>query len=93
MLMELAYYTPDRAAGLARGAVVWDRLGRTREGCAQWIRAARWRDDPEDPTWRNAVTCARRDPGAGDWRAIRQYVLDRAPPGRREAIAATLDAS
>jgi hypothetical protein len=93
MLMELAYYTPDRAAGLARGAAIWERLGRTREACAQWIRAARWRDDPEDPIWREAVGCTHRDPGAGDWRAIRQYVLDRAAPDRREAIAASLDAA
>lgn len=93
MLMELAYYTPDRAAGIARAAAVWDRLGRRREACAQWIRAARWRDDPEDPAWRDAVSCTRRDPGAGDWRAIRQYVLERAPAARREAIAAALDAA
>jgi hypothetical protein len=91
MLMELAYYSPDRAAGIARGAVVWDRLGRTREACAQWIRAARWRDDPEDPVWRKALACARRDPGAGDARAIRDYVVTRARPERREAIAAELD--
>ena len=67
MLMELAYYTPDRAAGLARGAAVWERVGRPREACAQWIRAARWRDQPEDALWLKAVSCARRDPGAGDW--------------------------
>jgi tetratricopeptide (TPR) repeat protein len=91
MLMELAYDSPDRAAGLARGARVWDKLGRTREACAQWIRAARWRDDPEDPAWREAVACSRRDPGAGDWQAIRAYVLGRARPDRREAIAAALD--
>jgi hypothetical protein len=91
MLMELAYYSPDRAAGLARGARVWDRLGRSREACAQWIRAARWRDDPEDPAWRQAVSCSRRDPGAGDWQAIRAYVLARAAVDRRAAIAAALD--
>jgi len=91
MLMELAYHTPDRAAGLARGAAVWDRLGRTRQACAQWIRAARWRDDPEDPVWRTALACARRDPGAGDARAIRDYVVGRARPDRRDAIAAELD--
>ncbi|HEY7376190.1 MAG TPA: hypothetical protein VIF57_28775 [Polyangia bacterium] len=91
MLMELAYHSPDRPAGIARGAAVWDRLGRTREACAQWIRAARWRDDPEDPVWRAAVACARRDPGAGDARAIRDYVLTRARPERREVIAAALD--
>jgi hypothetical protein len=93
MLMELAYATPDRAAGLARGAAVWDSLARPREACAQWIRAAKWRDDPEDPTWRRAVGCARKDPGAGDWREIRGYVLGRARPERRAALAATLDAS
>jgi hypothetical protein len=91
MLMELTYFTPDRAAGLARGAALWDQLGRPREACAQWIRAARWRDEAEDPTWRTAIACARRDPGAGDWRAIRQYVLDRAAPSRRAALAAALD--
>jgi hypothetical protein len=91
MLMELAYYSPDRAAGLARGARVWDRLGRSREACAQWIRAARWRDDPEDPAWQRAVSCSRRDPGAGDWQAIRAYVLARAAVDRRAAIAAALD--
>jgi hypothetical protein len=91
MLMELAYHSPDRAVGLARGAMVWERLGRPREACAQWIRAARWRDDPEDPVWRAAIVCARRDPGAGDAKAIRDYVLGRARPERREAIAAALD--
>jgi hypothetical protein len=91
MLMELTYHTPDRAAGLARGAAVWDRLGRPREACAQWISAARWRDDPEDPTWRTAIACARRDPGAGDWHELRDYVLNRAKPDRREALAAALD--
>src|SRR4029077_12103914 len=92
-LMELAYYSPDRPAALARGAAIWARLGRARESCALWIRAARWRDDPEDPTWRRAVVCARLDPGAGDWREIRDYVLTRAPPERRAAIAAELDPS
>ncbi|HEY2731208.1 MAG TPA: hypothetical protein VGK52_14800 [Polyangia bacterium] len=92
MLMELAYASPDRADGLARGAAVWESLGRTREACAQWMRAAKWRDDAEDPTWRKAISCARHDPGAGDWREIRGYVLSRARPERRSALAATLDA-
>jgi tetratricopeptide (TPR) repeat protein len=91
MLMELAYHTPDRATGLARGAAVWERVGRPREACAQWIRAARWRDQPEDPLWVNAITCARHDPGAGDWQEIRAYVLGRARPERRDAVAAALD--
>jgi hypothetical protein len=91
MLMELAYASPDRAAGLARGAAVWDRLARPREACAQWIQAAKWRDDPEDGLWRRAIACARRDPGAGDWREIRGYVLARARPERRAAVAASLD--
>ena len=91
MLTELTYYSPDRAAGIARGAGVWERVGRPREACAQWIRAARWRDDPEDPVWRKALACARRDPGAGDPKAIRDYVVSRARPERREAIAAELD--
>jgi hypothetical protein len=92
MLMELAYATPDRAVGLARGAEIWEQLGRRREACAQWVRAARWRDDAEDPTWRKAIACARRDPGVADWREIRSYVLDRARPERRAAVAASLDA-
>jgi tetratricopeptide (TPR) repeat protein len=92
MLMEMTFATPDRAAALARGAVIWERLGRTRDACASWIRAARWRDDPEDPTWRTAIACARRDPGAGNWRDIRDYVLARARPDRRAALAAALDA-
>ncbi len=89
--MELAYHSPDRASGIARGAAVWERVGRPREACAQWIRAARWRDDPQDPVWRTALACARRDPGAGDPKAIRDYVVSRARPDRRAAIAAELD--
>ena len=41
--------------------------------------------------WRKALACARRDPGAGDPKAIRDYVVSRARPERREAIAAELD--
>ncbi len=93
MLMELTFQTPDRATGLARGATVWERLGRPREACAQWIRAARWRDQPEDPLWLKAITCARSDPGAGSWQEIRAYVLGRARPDRRQALAAILDGS
>jgi hypothetical protein len=98
MLGELVFHTPDRASGLARGAQIWERVGRPREACAQWIRAARWRDQPGDPAWSTlglplwvkAVSCARRDPGAGDWQEIRSYVLDRAPAGRRNEIAGEL---
>jgi hypothetical protein len=92
MLMELTFHSPDRAAGLARGAAVWERLARPREACAQWIRAARWRDEAADPTWRKAIACARKDPGAGDWREIRAYVLERARPEDRAALATALDA-
>jgi hypothetical protein len=99
MLAELTFHTPDRASGLARGAEIWERVGRPREACAQWIRAARWRDQLDDPSWptlglplwMKAVSCARRDPGAGDWREIRSYVLDRASVDEREEIAAALD--
>ena len=99
MLAELTFHTPDRASGLARGAEIWERVGRPREACAQWIRAARWRDRPQDPSWPaqglplwvKAVSCARRDPGAGDWQEIRSYLLDRAPVEERDQIAATLD--
>jgi hypothetical protein len=91
MLTELTFHTPDRAAGLARGAAVWDQLGRPREACAQWIRAARWRDQPTDPLWVKAISCAREDPGAGSWQEIRAYVLGRARPEQRDALAAALD--
>jgi len=93
MLMELTYHTPDRAAGLARGAAVWERLGRVREACAQWIRAARWRDQADDPAWRKSVACARRDPGAGNWQSIRDYAVNLAPAERRAALAAELEAA
>jgi hypothetical protein len=91
MLMEMTFYTPDRAAALARGALVWERLGRPREACAQWIRAARWRDQPEDLLWVRAIDCARRDPGAGSWEEIRAYVLGRARPEERATLAIVLD--
>jgi tetratricopeptide (TPR) repeat protein len=91
MLTELTFHTPDRAAGLARGAAIWDQLGRPREACAQWIRAARWRDQPADALWVKAISCARKDPGAGSWQEIRAYVLGRARPEQRDALAAALD--
>lgn len=91
MLTELTFHTPDRAAGLARGAAVWEQVGRPREACAQWIRAARWRDEPADPLWLKAISCARKDPGAGSWQEIRAYVLARARPEQRDALAAALD--
>jgi hypothetical protein len=68
-----------------------EQLGRPREACAQWIRAARWRDEPADPLWLKAISCARKDPGAGSWQEIRAYVLARARPDQREAVAAALD--
>ncbi len=91
MLMELAFHTPDRAAGLARGAV---GLGAARAP-ARGLRAV----DPrralarraDDPLWLKAIACARRDPGAGGWQEIRAYVLARARPEQREALAAALD--
>jgi len=91
MLTELTFHTPDRAAGLAQGAAVWEQLGRPREACAQWIRAARWRDEPADPLWLRAISCARKDPGAGSWQEIRAYVLVRARPEQRDSLAAALD--
>ncbi|HXI59279.1 MAG TPA: hypothetical protein VNO55_24600, partial [Polyangia bacterium] len=92
-LTDMIFFTPDRFDGFLRAAAVWQRVGRPREACVDRVRAARWRDDPEDPTWRDAIACTRGDPGAGDWRAIRQYVLDRAPEDRRQALAALLDGS
>jgi hypothetical protein len=90
-LLDLVYFTPDRYQGLARAAGVWDRVGQVRFSCAAWLRAARWRDEPDDPAWGRAVACMRRDPGAGDWRSVMAYVLDRTPPERRAAAAAALD--
>ncbi|HET6279956.1 MAG TPA: hypothetical protein VFH73_03290 [Polyangia bacterium] len=91
-LLDLVFYSPDRYHGMVKTAVVWERVGRLRDACVQRVRAARWRDDPDDPMWRAAIACTRHDPGAGDWRGIRQYVIERAPPDRRAAIAASLDA-
>jgi tetratricopeptide (TPR) repeat protein len=92
MLAELVYETPDRAAGHERAARVWEGLGRGREACVSWLRAARWRDLPDDPTWRTAIACARANPGVADPREIRDYVLARAAPADRAAVAAALDA-
>lgn len=92
-LGDLVYWSRDRRQGLETAARVWETLGRTRPGCAAWVRAARWSDDPEDPAWDKAVACARKDPGAGSWRQIRDYVVSRAPPERRNAVAARLDAA
>jgi len=90
-LLDLVYFTSDRYQGLVRAAGVWDRVGQVRLSCAAWLRAARWRDEPGDPAWGRAVACMRRDPGAGDWRSVMAYVLDRTPPERRAAAAAALD--
>jgi hypothetical protein len=92
-LTDLVYFTPDRYQGMVRAAQIWRRVGQARLSCVAWVRAARWQDDVDDPAWRHAIDCTRGDPGAGDWRAIRQYILDRAPAGRRDAIAAALDAA
>jgi hypothetical protein len=73
--------------------VVWERVGRPREACASWIRAARWRNQAEDAAWKKAVACARKDPGAGDWKEVRDYALSLAPAERRETLAAELDAA
>ena len=90
-LVDLVYFTPDRYQGLVRAAVVWERVGQLRQSCAAWLRAARWRDEPGDPAWGRAIACLRRDPGAGNWRSVLAYVLDRTPPERRAAAAAALD--
>lgn len=92
-LTDLVYYSPDRYDGFLRAAAVWERVGHPRHACVQRLQAARWRDDPDDPLWRDAVACTHADPGAGDWRAIRQYVLDRTAPDRRDVVAASLDSA
>jgi hypothetical protein len=90
-LVDLVYFTPDRYLGLVRTAGIWERVGQGRLGCVAWLRAARWRDEIDDPAWGRALACLRRDPGAGDGRSVLAYVLDRTPPERRSAAAATLD--
>jgi hypothetical protein len=90
-LVDMVYFTPDRYQGLVRAANIWDRVGQVRHACAAWLRAARWRDEPDDPAWGRAIACMRHDPGAGDWRSVLSYVLDRTPPERRAAAAAALD--
>jgi hypothetical protein len=90
-LVDLVYFTPDRYQGLVRAANIWERVGQVRHACAAWLRAARWRDEPDDPVWGRAIACMRRDPGAGDWRSVLSYVLARTPPERRAAAAAALD--
>ncbi len=92
-LVDLVYFTADRYEGLLRAASVWERVGQVRLGCAAWLRAARWRDEPDDPAWGRAIACMRRDPGAGDWRSVLAYVLDRTPPEGRAGAAAALDPS
>jgi hypothetical protein len=89
-LVDLVYFTPDRYQGLVRAALVWERVGQVRQSCAAWLRAARWRDEPGDAAWGRAIGCMRRDPGAGNWRSVLAYVLDRTPPGRRAAVEAAL---
>jgi hypothetical protein len=90
-LVDLVYFSPDRYQGLVRAAGIWERVGQVRHSCAAWLRAARWRDEPDDPAWGRAIACMRRDAGAGDWRPVLRYVLDRTPPERRAAVAAALD--
>lgn len=90
-LTDLVYFSPDRYQGLVRAAAIWERVGQVRLGCVAWLRAARWRDEIDDPAWGRAVDCMRRDPGAGDWRAVMGYILDQTPPARRAAAAAALD--
>ena len=77
----------DRARRRGLGARSGARARRARSGSAPRAGAT----IPEDPVWRTALACARRDPGAGDPKAIRDYVVSRARPDRREAIAAELD--
>jgi hypothetical protein len=91
MLTELTYYSPDRAAGIARGAGVWERVG----GRARRARSGSAR--------RGGGTIRRTRCGARRWRArgaIRARAIRRRSattssaargPERREAIAAELD--
>ena len=91
MLMELAYTRPiaRRAWPAARrSGIAWAGRARpARSGSAPHAGAT----TPRIRSGARRIACARRDPGAGNWREIRGYVLGRAKPERREALAAALD--
>lgn len=77
-LVDLVFYSADRAAGHARAARVWERAGNDRRACRAWERAALL-GPVDDPRWCQLVACLRRDPGAADADEAERYLARRAP--------------
>ncbi|MEP6654394.1 MAG: hypothetical protein ABJA82_13620 [Myxococcales bacterium] len=77
-LVDLVFYSPDRGAGYARAARLWEVTGEGRRACLAWERAAQLAP-VDDPRWCNLVACLRANPGAGDAELVRVQVRARAP--------------
>lgn len=77
-LVDLVFYSSDRARGHARAAVVWERASNDRRACSAWERAALL-GPVDDPSWCSLLACLRRDPGSGDVASAATYVAARAP--------------
>jgi hypothetical protein len=77
-LVDLVFYSADRATGHARAAAVWERASNDRRACRAWERAALL-GAIDDPRWCNLLACLRRDPGAGNAEIASAYVATRAP--------------
>lgn len=77
-LVDLVFYSPDRATGYERAAQVWKQVGDVRRECLAWDHATR--EGPvDDPRWCGLLACARRDPGGVDPNAIASYIREKAP--------------
>ena len=77
-LVDMVFFSIDRAAGYERAAGVWNRVGDTRRECWAWDHATRVAP-PDDPRWCKLLACARRDPGAADASAVAAHIRDQAP--------------
>lgn len=88
-LVDLVFYSPDRGAGYARAARVWEVTGEGRRACLAWERAAQLAP-VDDPRWCNLVACLRANPGSGDADQARVQVRARAPllscPGEKPIV-------
>lgn len=77
-LGDLVFYSPDRAAGFARAARVWEQVGDVRRACAAWDHATRV-GPRDDPRWCELLACVKRDPGVGSAAQVAAYIRERAP--------------
>jgi len=77
-LVDLVFFSIDRAAGYERAAGVWNRVGDTRRECWAWDHATRLAPR-DDPRWCKLLACARRDPGAADASVVAAHIRDQAP--------------